>query len=247
MLTFSGSLLELLPIFLRSFGFVLLLPLEAGVMGLALKFLLSLATSFYLQDPGGTAQATDLAALGAEFFWGVLLGMPLALLLESAASLGELFDVARGQNISDMIDPLNQHANSRSGILSGSYIWVVLLWGGVAERSLAHLRTGWDVFSPDCSNIFSRALAAYILKLDLIFFAGALRCFLPLALLFCTIEIALLSVQRALPNFFGQGEAMIIKSALGIGTLIIWLGHGQGLGWISAFDWFNPNAANLGG
>jgi flagellar biosynthesis protein FliR len=45
--------------------------------------------------------------LGLEFLIGILTSMPLRFLIESAAMFGEILDMARGQTIASITDPLN--------------------------------------------------------------------------------------------------------------------------------------------
>lgn len=211
------QLIVALPIYLRFFGFVMLLPFEAGLNAWLLRCSLALGASLYaLPIVQSSAQLSALALI-SEIAYGALLALPLALLLEVVSGFGELFDSARGQNVSDLLDPLHAQSSSRSAVLLNVFCWAALLQTGFLLDAFVRLQGSFEqvplgtFFDGVLLNLLPR-----LVDLTLFFACGVLELFMPLAAVFFLVELALGWLGKALPTASLYAEALMIKSAFGL-------------------------------
>jgi len=138
MMATSGEFELISALALRSFGFILSLPLGelletlprfclAAGMGLALRPLVI-----------GVAEINGVSLL-FEFVIGFILGAPLRLISDVSEMVGELLDTARGQTVSAVLDPLNGQGVSDLATIARSASIAFALFGGALDISVKSL------------------------------------------------------------------------------------------------------------
>jgi len=101
----------------RFFAALVFLPWEGILSGAALRVALSILFACLTLPASPTQLELAGPHIFAELMLGFLLGLPLALVVSLAHSAGDIFDSARGLNISDMYDPLHGLNSSYSATM----------------------------------------------------------------------------------------------------------------------------------
>jgi type III secretion protein T len=123
---------------LRSFGFILSLPL-GELLGTLPRFCLAAGMGLALRPLViGTAEING-ATLVFEFVIGFILGTPLRLISDVSEMVGELLDTARGQTVSAVLDPLHGQGVSDLATIARSASIAFALLGGALDISVKSL------------------------------------------------------------------------------------------------------------
>ncbi len=208
------------PVFLRTLGMFALIPLELGFQGTLFKISLAAVFALAFSYDLHIATVVSPSSLAFEFFLGMTLSLPFALVISAAKVLGDLFDTARGQSIADMLDPLHGASSSYTGILLQSFSFATLLSVGALDsivRSLA-LSLKTLPLSLQAADFTANALALInfvAASMNAAFFA-----FLPFALVFFAIEFTCAYLSKLLPRVSLQAESFLLKSWAGIVCLM---------------------------
>ena len=210
----------LAPLFCRVFGALALLPLEKGLSGLMLRFSLSSAGALFLsaiiKSPGGSSGLELLA----EFALGALLSLPALLVCSSCAMLGEIFDVARGQNVAELYDPAGAKGSSLCAEFFERFAAVLLFSAGLFDRMLSVLAQSFTVIVKAAGWRPGQEGLLQIVELIAMVLGQFCLFFLPLLLAFSLVDLVFGYAAKLLPQVSMQSEIMLAKSAAGFFLLM---------------------------
>ncbi len=231
----SNELIEILSLwylpFLRAWGMVIMLPLSEAGIGLWRKSLLALGLSLlgygHAQEGGGAA--LSLYAL-REVLIGALVSLPCACIVTLAGMWGDLFDTARGQNISTLYDPLHETQEPVMAVLVKQLCWVQILCCGLLEQLVVQYQKSFVILGVG-ANMAATELGGQIVTLLARGTTQMLQLFLPFAALFLLVEIGVGFIGRALPSLSLSSEGLQLKSYLGFALLLLVYQAGA-FGWL---------------
>lgn len=211
------GIIEWSPILLgafRALGLVVFLPLGWDLIGLTQRFALMTAFAFAVPVVVPIADPVDGAAFdlySAMWFLvaGALVGLPLLLASDIAASLGELLDVGRGVMIADVLDPLQSVSASHLSVLARYSVWVFFLAsGGMIVLLRAVSRAGLSgSFGVRNLTDFGREGFYAVGQL----FADGLKLVLPIMIVFLLCELVVGVVAKVSSNLSLSTEGVILK------------------------------------
>jgi type III secretory pathway component EscT len=203
--------------FARAQGAMLLLPIGEGLISVfALRTILALFMTYACGIE--SSESLSLHALIVEVIIGVCLTLPLALVVNAASSLGEVFDTGRGQNIASLLDPLHETFESSTALILRTLVFAQLLMLGVLEDLFGIYRESFTLLSSAVIHFNHEGLID-LLEFCQWIFTGSFSLCLPWLLIFLLIEVFLCFVSRALPQVSLSGESFQLKSILGAGLL----------------------------
>ena len=143
----------------RAFGMLIVLPLGEGVSLVSRSFLSFVIGAIVSSHAGlGSHEPFNILAVGEGLLIGALVGLPIALAVESAAGLGELFDAGRGQLMAQTYDPLMNITSSQLGLLFRAGYWALLLHQGAFELAISLL-----VRTPALSTVQANCLTSQVI------------------------------------------------------------------------------------
>lgn len=218
----ESSLYNILPLFFRAFGLLVILPLGEGIFEPMKRafYALGLALIFFQFDV--SSGVSGELYFVTEFLIGLSLALPLRLVIESASMWGELFDTGRGQNIGAAYDPFLNQSTSSIGLVLGKLTWVHLLYLGILEeivlaygKSLSLLTPGQSFFSLSWFTFGTKLLLMVTTMLN-----GLILFFLPLAIFYFLVDFSMGIIGKAVPQIHLYSEAFQLKSYLAILSLI---------------------------
>jgi len=210
-----------IPVFFRALGLMLCLPLEQGLQTQLLRIGLSAGLSALVSIELQTEPSFALFTIPGELLIGFCLGLPILMVVNLAQAFGEVFDIARGQNISDMHDPLHGQSSSYSSILLQYLSWSSLLLLGILDLSLGVFYKSFSLFpAAELKLELSAAIGLHLMSFLSEILADFSALLLPLVTLFLLIEIGMAFLSKLLNRTSLQSEAMLIKSYLGFLVLL---------------------------
>lgn len=203
------------PAFVRALGMVVLLPIERDLAGWLGGFSFAALLGVFFAPQVAAGAAFSWGALPFEFITGGILALPLALSIAAAVMFGELIDVARGQSLSELYDPLNGSSSSTLAILFRQYLWISLLLSGMLEVLLTAFSKSFNAL-PDAGLLVSKLTEIAPLMLSRIgqTLTELLILLVPLVLAFFFIEMLMGFFSKALPRVSLQTESFLIKSGM---------------------------------
>lgn len=227
---FDSSTFVLLfpPLFFRSLGVWVVLPIRQGLAGSLGILMLSTLTAFSLfGDAKIVSSNVHQLGYGAYFFEiliGALIAFPAALLVSSSAMLGELFDIGRGQQIGAQYDPMTGSQQSGMAIVSRSYTWAIILAAGLLPRLFSVLVASFHSLPPgEATSVSLETLAQSLLVLLAPYLTGLFVAFIPFVLLFLIVSVGMGYLSRIAPQMQLHGEVFLFKTLLGIGLIVVLL------------------------
>jgi flagellar biosynthesis protein FliR len=134
----SGEHLVYAALALRSFGFIVSLPLGEALSTVP-RFLLAVGLAVALHPIATVSGELSALSLVVEFAVGFVLGAPLRFVVDVSEMVGELIDTSRGQTISAVLDPLNGQGTSDLAVLAKNSAVVCALTFGALEISVRGL------------------------------------------------------------------------------------------------------------
>lgn len=232
------------PVFVRCVGAVSLLPLDGGLAGILQRGVLAAVLAIFLMGviTGGTDwQAAELVL---EFLVGLIVSLPAALVPASMAMALETVDTARGQNASELYDPVNGHNTAVSGMIGRYLGWAVLFSSGVALHQCAMLCATFAVVPPgDAGRLLTAATGIELLRWITALLVDFSLWLAPLLMLFVGIDLILGVLGKLLPGVSLQGEGLLLKTAVTLSLSFVLLNQ-AGLG--SLLRWSQELAQLLG-
>jgi|GEM_PF-4338506 len=212
-------------VFFRAIGLITILPFGDGVMGTAQRIGLAAGIALCF-GPHATVGADLVGRSPAELSWmialaefciGILIGLPLAIICECAASWGELFDLTRGQNMAAIFDPANGQSSSTVATMM-RYGCITLLFGaGVLTGTIIGFGQSLVLIPPgSVSSLDLMATAQSVLVLIAAMLRGLFSSFLPLAVVFICVEIAFGVLSKTRSGLAVAAESFTVKTVLGI-------------------------------
>lgn len=207
---------QVLALFLRVFGAFVPLPVNGILRSGITKFCGAVGiTLLYLEALPQLSQLT-LSGSISELIIGIAIACPLVLVGELAKLWAEFFETARGQNTAEIADPGAMLPASQLAVLFRLAIWSYIVCAGALVTLLASLSQSIMLFPPGGTSFaLSIEIAAGILKLVAVGIKETACLFLPLGLLFLSIELALGFISKVAPRLNLSHESVSIKSIIG--------------------------------
>lgn len=207
----------------RALGLFAILPLGWDIVGATQRITISLALgAFFAPIVHSSAQIT-LGNFIFEIIVGGLIGLPAALVVEGAGTVGELFDTGRGQTIAQSYDPLQQGAIPITGILGKQASWCVMLHGGITLNLIQALAQSFILSPPakfGANSLISTGSA--VLSYIAMVLESAILWSIPFLVVFLGVEVLLGFFAKALNLGPLSSEAFLVKTITG-SFLIGWL------------------------
>ena len=209
------------PVFCRAIGMIAILPW--GNSSLSLNLRVTLAAGLSLLVSGTLPEISPLttSSLVGELIVGLALGIPLALAVQAFAMAGEMIDVARGQQIAALYDPLADLQTSPCSVLFGNFAWVAALCSGLLDSLIISFVRSFSLVPLDSafgtSNL--KSIASGILTLIPLLLGGIFGALMPLIGMMLAVDLAIGFVSKFIPQLALQSEAFQIKlldSMLGV-------------------------------
>ncbi|MCS6893235.1 MAG: flagellar biosynthetic protein FliR [Deltaproteobacteria bacterium] len=198
----SEILLEYAPSFLKSVGFLLLLPLSRFGLGVFSKISLAFMLSTLIGP-----QQFSLISMAINLFVGLILSLPIVIANEIVKSLSGLLEVSTGFNFSLIYNPEEKQTESFFGSIGSLVVFYFFLkfhWMEFIELLMQHGQkiNTWSIV------ILVKSYLIYFFKISLPFFA-----------FFALTEIFFGFFQRLLPNLSLTFEIQAFKIFLVINAL----------------------------
>jgi type III secretory pathway component EscT len=227
----------------RSFGFVLSLPLGEAMPVLSRLFLAVLIGAA-LAGPSFAVADSDFLLVGREFVIGYLLGYPFRFVTDIAEFFGELLDVARGQTIASIIDPLNGPSCSDLAAILRAWTCAIALQAGVLVSGCSALRRSFFALPPT-KHIEMTGWSAAVLKDSYLLLEDLFLTFTLFVAAFVGIDlIAGLGAKVCSQLSFGTvGHLAKFMVLLFIGALSILYWEGEMVRFLSALNSHPPAQA----
>ena len=209
------------PVFCRAIGMIAILPW--GNSSLSLNLRVTLAAGLSLLVSGTLPEISPLttSSLVGELIVGLALGIPLALAVQAFAMAGEMIDVARGQQIAALYDPLADLQTSPCSVLFGNFAWVAALCSGLLDSLIVSFVKSFSLVplasAFGTSNLNS--IASGILTQIPLLLGGIFGALMPLIGMMLAVDLAIGFVSKFIPQLALQSEAFQIKllvSMLGV-------------------------------
>ena len=209
------------PVFCRAIGMIAILPW--GNSSLPLNLRVTLAAGLSLLVSGTLPEISPLttSSLVGELIVGLALGIPLALAVQAFAMAGEMIDVARGQQIAALYDPLADLQTSPCSVLFGNFAWVAALCSGLLDSLIVSFVKSFSLVplasAFGTSNLNS--IASGILTQIPLLLGGIFGALMPLIGMMLAVDLAIGFVSKFIPQLALQSEAFQIKllvSMLGV-------------------------------
>lgn len=186
-------------------------------LGVALALALVCAPTLAAAGPLPADRLVLLALLVKEIGVGLAIGFAMALVFHSAEAAGDLIDTARGQSMSELLDPATGEPASPMGALYGLLAVAIFMVSGghlvALEAILASFEAvpvaGFPAVAPGALGLALLTLTAHLLVV-----AAALAGPALIALLLADSALGL--VTRAAPQLNAYFLALPLKSALGL-------------------------------
>ena len=211
-----GSAGYLVAAFLRACGMLFFLPWDSQQLSGPMRALIACVCAL-LAPPGELiGDRPMLIILTFEFVIGACLALPVALVVEGAAFVGELFDSLRGQTIATVHAPLSGVQSVSAAAASQVTFAVVLAGGGLLAltRSYFGSFTAFPAGGVELAFVQERA---YLFLLQCCATFGAMLTLVaPLALLGLLVDVGVGYLGKIAPQASFQGEAFLLKTALGL-------------------------------
>jgi flagellar biosynthesis protein FliR len=194
----------------------MLLPFWEGNAFVVTRMMIALMCSLSFGFAVPDAAEFSIFAVLLELLFGGLLVLPLIIVLELIAGLGELFDAIRGQTLAGQYSMNGGAPEGVSSFGLKSFVWLLLLLSGVFEQLLLSVAESFRVL-PVGSLMLQNVgvLSRQLCKLFIYECTVLLQVFLPLAVLFILVEIFVAVLQIVLPNTSLQAETFIAKTLVG--------------------------------
>ncbi len=209
---------------LRGLGLFVILPLGWDLMGLSARISIAAALAFLIapQIPPPLDFTTLDVAL--EILVGMVMGLPAALLLEGAATIGELFDALRGQSIATVYEPLQQQVLPLSGTYAKWALWALLLGSGSAlQLSVAIVESFHVLPLGGLSLTELPALSSNLLRYIPSILAATFVACLPFACLCVAVELVLAFAAKQLSGVSLCTEGFLAKYIIALGCVVVTL------------------------
>lgn len=203
-----------LPAYLRAFGLLALIP-GASLGALVAKVIVPLLLALLL-DP--VPQACSLqgqmgVVLLSELVLGCLISLPLVAALWALEIWGELLDLARGNGIATVYDPLLERSEGALGVLVRyCACGRLMLLGGAAQLIGAFLSSVH--YAPLAALRVCREQALWWVERSVHAFIEGVMIFLPWGTLCVLIELVVTVTAKLVPGLSLSNETAALKSLL---------------------------------
>jgi len=219
--------------FFRVLGMLTLLPLGTGLLPsggrLALAFGMAavMTWGFGFKEVGATMflSSSEITSgrsflsiwqMASEAAFGAFLVLPTVLIIQGAAMCGAFFDLARGQSVGSLYDPLFESQESPTIILAQQGAWVHLVGiGALGEIFVAYVKSFMAIPTLFSAGTELSQLATQAIHLFSGILGGALSYFGVWIACFLLIDCAFVFIGKCVPQLSLTGELFQIKSALG--------------------------------
>ncbi len=218
----NWALLGDLPLaFMRASGFAVLLPFPFSGFGLDKRILLALVLALVTFSPEHSVLGSGYLIIPFEFFFGLLLALPVALLFSAIEMWAELFDVGRGENFAALYDPQTSRSHHAMTLFVRGLLGVLLVFGGMYEILFSGYR--------EMSATFPFGSGGFLLieQLGEVILTGVsqvvmmtFRFFLPLSCLYLTVDFGVGCIGKVVKGVPLYSEAFVLKSLLGLVALV---------------------------
>jgi len=213
----------------RALGMLALLPLGAAGLQIVSRLLLAVLLAVLAHSTGGVAGYVGAGGLLAEFLVGILLGLPVALVLEMASMLSEFFDHSRGQTLGSLYEPLTLNPESQLGVLVRSFLWANLVWAGTLDTVIGnYFRSLSDLPGSAVSLDLLPSLAVVLAGASLRIAGAAFWGCLPLLGVLLTIDLLAGLASRLLQHTSLWCEVFQLKTLIGLWVALEVWGLGCG-------------------
>lgn len=209
---------------LRALGLFVILPLGWDLMGLSARITIAAALTFIIATQIPPPDQFTILDVGFEILIGMIMGLPAALLLEGASTVGELFDTLRGQSIATVYEPLQQQVLPLSGTYAKWVLWALLLGSGsILQLSVAIVESFNLVPLGGLSFSDLPALSAKLLRYLPSILASTFVACLPFACLCVAVELVLAFAAKQLSGVSLCTEGFLVKYLIAIGCVAVTL------------------------
>ncbi|MBX7136691.1 MAG: flagellar biosynthetic protein FliR [Oligoflexia bacterium] len=224
---------------MRCFGALLYLPFEGWLVGALNRLVIAAVMAFSIYNPSDAQPQISGLRMLEELIIGSVAGMPLFLVMEVFGMCGALFDLMRGQSIAGSYAPQVSEAGSSMEALTRRLILSCLCMSGALENLIGSLQRSQQIFPLGVlpESFFSTALIGQCSTL----LSNGLVWFLPVVLLFLSLEIALGIGTRFLPGLTFNAEGLLIKTVVGtLALLSLWAaGSKAGIAQLAQISWIS--------
>ena len=208
----------------RALGMLALLPLGSAGLQIVSRLLLAVLLAVLALSLERVSGCVGVGGLIAEFLVGILLGLPVALVLETASMLSEFFDHSRGQTMGSLYDPLTLNSESQLGVLVRSFLWANLVWAGTLDTVIGnYFRSLSDIPSAAVSLDLLPSLAVALASAALSIAASAFWGCLPLLGVLLAMDLLAGLASRLLQHTSLWCELFQLKTLVGLWvSLEVW-------------------------
>jgi len=223
----EGAMAAFVLLSLRAFGAIALLPFGEGANAILSRLVIALGCAFALTPELLAAPVTPGSIIG-NLFVGIVLSLPIVCVLEGAAMAGELIDVARGQTIAQVYDPLQNEVTSPLGVAGRHLAWVTLIVLAAETVLLGSLKESLTLLPLESPlDLFNRESGWGLLEQCATILASCVRLILPLIVLFFLIECVFGVVAKFATKTSLQVESSAAKIAAGSVLLLTIVSSGS--------------------
>lgn len=214
-------LIQFSALFLRAIGLLILLPLGGAGVGHLMRASLALCLAIVFFEPlkGSAIGINDLVF---EFFIGMLIGLPTALVVGAAAMWAELVDSGRGQSVSLLYDPLSGQTSNASTSLARYAVWASILVLGVLEQLIGAYAASLDSFVVGASVALPwDVLGEEYLKVLMPILTQTFQLYLPFGIVFLFVDFGFGVIGKLVPQLNPFGETFLLKTLASIAIVVL--------------------------